>query len=84
MEKGSEYMSHSTVYRICLLVVVILTIIGGIFYYVNYMESQVRVTEGTLVMEDAQEGQQAIPAYKNEQQNSIFACGDEMHKKAVA
>lgn len=52
MEKGSEYMSHSTIYRICLLVVVILTIIGGIFYYVNYMESQVKVTEGTLVMED--------------------------------
>lgn len=46
-------MSHSTIYRICLLVVVILTIIGGIFYYVNYMESQVRVTEGTLVMEDS-------------------------------
>lgn len=45
-------MSHSTVYRICLLVVVILTIIGGIFYYVNYMENQVKVTEGTLVMED--------------------------------
>lgn len=45
-------MSHSTVYRICLLVVVILTIIGGIFYYVNYLENQVRVTEGTLVMED--------------------------------
>lgn len=45
-------MSHSTIYRICLLVVVILTIIGGIFYYVNYMESQVKVTEGTLVMED--------------------------------
>lgn len=55
MEKGSEYMSHSTVYRICLLVVVILTIIGGIFYYVNYMESQVDVTEGTLVMEDGGE-----------------------------
>lgn len=45
-------MSHSTIYRICLLVVVILTIIGGIFYYVNYMEGQVKVTEGTLVMED--------------------------------
>ncbi len=45
-------MSHSTIYRICLLVVVILTIIGGIFYYVNYMENQVKVTEGTLVMED--------------------------------
>ena len=77
-------MSHSTVYRICLLVVVILTIIGGIFYYVNYMESQVRVTEGTLVMEDGQEEQQDIPAYKSLGQNSIFACEDEAHKKAVA
>lgn len=52
-------MSHSTVYRICLLVIVILTIIGGIFYYVNYMEGQVQVTEGTLVMEDAPSGQDA-------------------------
>lgn len=51
-------MSHSTIYRICLLVVVILTIIGGIFYYVNYLESQVKVTEGTLVMEDSADGRQ--------------------------
>lgn len=77
-------MSHSTVYRICLLVVVILTIIGGIFYYVNYMENQVQVTEGTLVMEDAQEGQQTIPAYKSAEPNSIYACEDKMHIKAVA
>lgn len=42
-------MSHSTIYRICLLSVVILTIIGGIFYYVNYVENQTSVTEGTLV-----------------------------------
>lgn len=77
-------MSHSTVYRICLLVVVILTIIGGIFYYVNYMESQVKVTEGTLVMEDAQEDQQVIPAYKSAGENSKFACGNEMKEKAVA
>ena len=46
-------MSHSTIYRICLLVVVVLTIIGGIFYYINYMENHTKVTEGTLVMEDA-------------------------------
>lgn len=58
MEKGSEYMSHSTIYRICLLVVVILAIIGGIFYYVNYLESQAKVTEGTLVMEDSADGLQ--------------------------
>lgn len=55
-------MSHSTVYRICLLVIVILTIIGGIFYYVNYMEGQVQVTEGTLVMEDVSEGRQDTPS----------------------
>lgn len=42
-------MSHSTIYRICLLAVVILTIAGGIFYYVNYVENQATVTEGTLV-----------------------------------
>lgn len=41
--------SHSAIYRICLLVVVILTIAGGIFYYVNYVENQTTVTEGTLV-----------------------------------
>ncbi len=41
--------SHSTIYRICLLAVVILTIAGGIFYYVNYVENQTTVTEGTLV-----------------------------------
>lgn len=46
-------MSHSTIYRVCLLIVVVLTIIGGIFYYINYMENHTKVTEGTLVMEDA-------------------------------
>ena len=52
-------MSHSTVYRICLLVVVVLTIIGGIFYYVNYMERHrhTKVTEGTLVMEEGHNGE---------------------------
>lgn len=49
-------MSHSTVYRICLLVIVILTIIGGIFYYVKYMESQAEVTEGTLVRAESEDG----------------------------
>lgn len=42
-------MRHSTIYRMCLLAVVILTIAGGIFYYVNYVENQATVTEGTLV-----------------------------------
>lgn len=44
--------SHSTIYRICLLAVVILTIAGGIFYYVNYVKSQTTVTEGTLVQSE--------------------------------
>ena len=47
-------MSHSTIYRICLLVVVILTIIGGIFYYIHYMEENKKITEGTLVKEGAE------------------------------
>lgn len=41
--------SHSTIYRICLLAVIVLTIAGGIFYYVNVVEKQATVTEGTLV-----------------------------------
>ncbi len=67
-------MSHSTIYRICLLVVVILTIIGGIFYYVNYLESQVRVTEGTLVMEDSSDWQQ----------EDVSICYESDWEKAVA
>lgn len=42
-------MSHTKIYRLCLLSVVILTIIGGIFYYVNYVENETTITEGTLV-----------------------------------
>ena len=44
--------SHSTIYRICLLAVVVLTIAGGIFYYVNFVEKQTTVTEGTLVWKE--------------------------------
>ena len=43
-------MSHARIYRICLLIVVVLTIIGGIFYFINYMERNTKVTEGTLVL----------------------------------
>lgn len=46
-------MSHTKIYRICLLSMVILTIIGGIFYYVNYVQEQTAVTEGTLVQSRA-------------------------------
>lgn len=42
-------MTNTKIYRLCLLSVVILTIIGGIFYYANYVENNTTVTEGTLV-----------------------------------
>ena len=42
-------MKHRTIYRICLLAVILITMAGGIFYYMNYVERQVPVTEGTLV-----------------------------------
>lgn len=44
-------MSHTKIYRLCLLSVVILTIIGGIFYYVNYVENETSIKEGTLVQQ---------------------------------
>lgn len=42
-------MKYRTIYRICLFAVIILTLAGGIFYYVNYVQQQDTVTEGTLV-----------------------------------
>lgn len=75
-------MSHSTIYRICLLVVVILTIIGGIFYYVNYVENQVKVTEGTLVREEYKE---ELPAGSNAvRQEQLSGCQYQGQEKAVA
>ena len=75
-------MSHSTIYRICLLVVVILTIIGGIFYYVNYVESQVKVTEGTLVREEFKE---ELPAgCKDARQDLLSIYQYQGQEKAVA
>lgn len=41
-------MSHK-IYRICLLSVVIIAIVGGIFYYLNYVQDKSDITEGTLV-----------------------------------
>ena len=57
--KGSEFMSHSTIYRICLLSLVLLTIVGGIFYYMNYVKDEMTVTEGTLVQHWEREAQKA-------------------------
>lgn len=59
-------MSHARIYRICLLIVVVLTIIGGIFYCINYMERNTKVTEGTLVMNDAWKAQ--------EKMQRLFCC----------
>ncbi len=47
-------MKYRTIYRICLLAVIILTLAGGIFYYMKYVERQETVTDGTLVMETSQ------------------------------
>jgi hypothetical protein len=41
-------MSHK-IYRVCLLSVVIIAIVGGIFYYLNYVQKSNEITEGTLV-----------------------------------
>lgn len=40
------------VYRICLLSVVIIAIVGGIFYYLNYVRDEADITEGTLVRQE--------------------------------
>ncbi|TGY93570.1 hypothetical protein E5329_18030 [Petralouisia muris] len=58
--------SHSTIYRICLLAVVILTIAGGIFYYVNYVENQTTVTEGTLVKRKGKECKAVMEGFEDE------------------
>lgn len=57
-------MSHK-VYRICLLSVVLLAIVGGIFYYLNYVQKKSDITEGTLVrhelwMADGSSGETAL------------------------
>ncbi len=46
-------MNHK-IYRICLLSVVILAIVGGIFYYLNYVKDKSDITEGTLVGRDGE------------------------------
>ena len=44
-------MSHKT-YRICLLSVVIIAVVVGIFYYLNYVQKEGTITEGTLVQRE--------------------------------
>ena len=61
--KGSESMSHK-LYRMCLLSVVILAIVGGIFYYLNYVQEESDITEGTLV-EQFREKMSAIQPWEN-------------------
>lgn len=47
-------MSHK-LYRMCLLSVVIIAIVGGIFYYLNYVKDETDITEGTLVRNEQRE-----------------------------
>lgn len=47
-------MSHK-LYRMCLLSVVILAIVGGIFYYLNYVRDEMEITDGTLVRNEQTE-----------------------------
>lgn len=49
-------MSHK-LYRMCLLSVVIIAIVGGIFYYLNYVQKETDITEGTLVKQVQEETQ---------------------------
>lgn len=44
-------MKHKT-YRLCLLSVVIIAMIGGIFYYQNYMKKQSTNVDGTFVKQN--------------------------------
>ncbi len=44
-------MSHK-LYRMCLLSLLILAIVGGIFYYLNYVQDHTEITEGTLVRQE--------------------------------
>ncbi|MCI9530534.1 MAG: hypothetical protein HFH38_02075 [Lachnospiraceae bacterium] len=57
-------MKYRTIYRICLLAVIILTLIGGITYYVNYVERKSQFTEGTLVKGWKQEGEKDGVRYR--------------------
>lgn len=41
-------MSHK-IYRICLLTVLVAAIAGGIYYYMNYVQKETDITEGTMV-----------------------------------
>lgn len=56
--------SHSMIYRICLLAVVLLTIAGGVFYYVNYVKNQTTVTEGTLVKEETFVDERVVEGFR--------------------
>lgn len=44
-------MSHK-IYRMCLLSVVIIAVVVGIFYYLNYVQEESTITEGTLVRQE--------------------------------
>lgn len=74
--------SRSTIYRICLLAEIVLTIAGGIFYYVNVVEKKTTVTEGTLVWnveakEETAEESQALDSSPKSQSSPALENAEE-------
>lgn len=67
-------MNHK-IYRICLLSVVILAIVGGIFYYLNYVKDKSDITEGTLVGRDGEAETQSASVLKRWQSFWPFQSG---------
>lgn len=64
-------MSHK-LYRMCLLSVVILAIVGGIFYYLNYAKEKTEITDGTLVRNEQAEHLRAGQKGPGEEKNFLF------------
>lgn len=67
-------------YRICLLSLVILAVVGGIFYYRNMEESQAQTVDGTFVEalpEQMQEYLSAAKAFQNEADAPLTETGEE-------
>lgn len=68
-------MKYKT-YRICLLSLVILALIGGIFYYYNMEESHAQTLDGTFVEAMPEETMDAfcrnVAAWVNEPHGGIY------------
>lgn len=66
-------------YRICLLSLLILAVVGGIFYYRNMEESQAQTVDGTFVEvfpEQIQEYLSAVEAFHDEADDPLTETGE--------